>query len=220
MRQCTGMILLTIASVALSQEKRGLAVGDNVPGSFHPFNVTFRVDPSPEPMVPSARESRSTKHKYHCLITEYDMDPVVMLVARNLDESAGFRDLLTKLNTLVDNNQRGRLRAFVVALYPEELTDVVTQDEKRNEYAARLDKLAADLKLTGVVLTLAAPKDLARFNFDETVALNAIVYQKLKVTASRSIGRDALDQANGPDAQAVLASVTELMDKLYPKPKK
>ncbi|NBO92175.1 MAG: hypothetical protein EBV06_07645 [Planctomycetia bacterium] len=148
------------------------------------------------------------------------MDPVVMLVARNLDESAGFRDLLTKLNTLVDNNQRGRLRAFVVALYPEELTDVVTQDEKRNEYAARLDKLAADLKLTGVVLTLAAPKDLARFNFDETMALNAIVYQKLKVTASRSIGRDALDQANGPDAQAVLASVTELMDKLYPKPKK
>jgi hypothetical protein len=148
------------------------------------------------------------------------MDPVVMLVARNLDDSAGFRDLLQKLNTLVDTHQRIRLRAFVVALYPDDLTDVVAQDDKRDELAGRLERLAGDLKLGGVVLTLAAPKDLAKFKLDEAAALNAVVYHKLKITAVRDFNRDVLEKPEGPEAKALLADVAALVEKLNPKPKK
>ena len=176
------------------------------------------ADPTPEPEK-ATKEPRSTKHKYHCLITEYDMDPVVMLVARNLDDSAGFRDLLQKLNTLVDTNQRIRLRAFVVALY-DDLTDVVTQDDKRDELAGRLERLAGDLKLGGVVLTLAAPKDLAKFKLDETAALTAVVYHKLKITAVRDFNRDVLEKPDGPEAKALLGDVSALAGKLNPKSKK
>lgn len=204
--------------LAVAQDKGRLAVGQDVPGTLHPYNITVRVDPTPDPM-PGVKEKRSTKHRYHCLITEYDMDPVVMLVARNLDDSAGFRSLVQSLNTLVETNGRGRLRAFIVALY-DDLTDVVTQDEKRDELADRLDKWAADTKLTGVVVTLAAPKDLAKFKIDETAALTAIVYHKLKVVAIRSVGRDKLEAADGPEAKAILADVTGLMDRITPKPRK
>jgi hypothetical protein len=218
MRRFLPLALLLLAASVFAQGKGGLSVGADVPGTFHPYNVTARVDPTPEPEK-ATKEPRSTKHKYHCLITDYDMDPVVMLVARNLDDSAGFRDLLQKLNSLVETNQRLRLRAFVVALY-DDLTDVVTQDDKRDELAGRLERLAGDLKLTGVVVALAAPKDLAKFKLDETAALNALVYHKLKITAARNFNRDVLDKADGPEAKALLGDVSALVEKLNPKPKK
>jgi hypothetical protein len=175
--------------------------------------VTQRSDPEPEPMEkggPARPKERDTKGKYHCLVTAYDMDPVVMIVARNLDDNEAFRDLLKKLDAAVSRHRIARLRCFVVGLY-DDLTDVLKQDDKRDELSARLEKLAADLNLKGVVLTLAAPSDLAKFGLDDTAALNAVLYRQLKIAEVKSISRDKLDKADGPELTALLKAVDALI---------
>lgn len=210
MRRLVCLCLLLLAVTAAAQDKGGLAPGSDVPATFHPYNVTERIDPTPETPTDKdkdkKKEPRVTKRKYHCLVTDYDMDPVVMLVARNLDDSAGFRDLLTKLDAAVERNRLVRLRCFVAAVY-DDLTDTVKQDEKRDAYATRLEKLAEDLKLRGVVLTLSTKDDLKAFKLDDEAALNAVLYRKLKVEAVHNVGRDKLAAADSADAKAVLGDV-------------
>src|SRR3954464_10466947 len=104
---CACSLLLLIVVSARAQEKGALATGDNVPSTFHPFNVTARVAVAAEPDEKGKGEapiSAVTKGRYHCLITEYDLDPVVMIVARNLDDSAGLHDLLKKIDGAIDRN--------------------------------------------------------------------------------------------------------------------
>src|SRR5262245_23771992 len=59
---------------------------NNVPGSFHPYNVNAR-QLTPEELIELEKEGKdrdkyTSKGKFHCLVTEYDLDPVVMLFAR------------------------------------------------------------------------------------------------------------------------------------------
>jgi hypothetical protein len=211
-RMLFGCSLLALLPFALAQESGRLAAGGNVPGSFHPYNITQRVDPEPEPVAKDngKPKERITKGKYHCLVTAYDMDPVVLLVARNLDDNEAFRDMLKKLDTAISRHRIERLRCFVVALY-DDLNDVVKQDEKRDAYAARLDKMATDLNLKGVVVTLAAPSDLAKYNLDDSAALNAVLYRKLKIEAVKDFSREKLDEADSPEIQELLKAVEALV---------
>lgn len=203
------LLLILIGLSARAQGKGGLAPGDNVPGTFHPFNVTARVEIAPEPDEKGKGEKvagPSSKGRFHCLITEYDLDPVVMIVARNLEDNAGLHDLLQKIDGAIARNPVVRLRCFVVALN-DDLTNVITEDDRRVELAGRLEKMADDLKLKGVVITLAAPSDLAKFKLDDTAALNAVLYQNLRVVAVHHLSREHLDKAGGPQAKAILDDV-------------
>jgi hypothetical protein len=206
---CACSLLLLIVVSARAQEKGALAPGDNVPATFHPYNVNARITVAAEPDEKGKGEapaSATAKGRYHCLITEYDLDPVVMIVARNLDDSAGLHDLLKKIDGAIDRNPVTRLRCFVVALY-DDLTEVVTQDDKRNELIPRLEKMAEDLKLKGVVVTLAAPVDVEKFKLDDKAALNAVLYEKLRVVAVHNVAREKLDKEGGPEAKAILDDV-------------
>ena len=227
MTRCTGAfrvasLLLALAAVGQGADDKekpsaGVKVGANLPASLNPYNVTARVVPAPEPdpKAVQAQARRSTKGKFHSLITEYDLDPVVFLTARGLDDSAGFRDLLQKIDAAIDRNPLSRLRCFAVFLLEDATdkdgktvqADVVTFDRQRGELAARLEKLADDLKLRGVVLAIAAPKDMAAFNLDAKSALNAVLYNRLRVEAIHDVGRDKLEKADGPEAGAILKEI-------------
>src|SRR5262245_42187528 len=118
----------------LKKDKDGKDVPQNVPGAFHPYNVTVR-EKSAEELEEADKEAMekgkdkqfgeekyTSEGKYHCLVTEYDLDPVVMLFARGLHDSEGFKELLTKLDAACSKYRVRRLRAFVVFL-DDELTD-------------------------------------------------------------------------------------------------
>ena len=85
-----GSVFLLIALAVTAEEPTGIEVGKNLPGSFQPYNVNVAVplaeEPEPDPKDKGEKRPKYTsKGKFHCLVSEYDLDPVVMLVARGLD---------------------------------------------------------------------------------------------------------------------------------------
>src|SRR5262245_13123611 len=209
------LVLPFLARPATSADdaKDVLAPGKNLPGTFHPFNVNAVVSMNEEPDDEKADKPRlkrtpySTKHKYHCLISEYDLDPTVMLLARGLEDNAELKDLLKKLDAKIDANRRVlRLRAFVVFIN-DDLTSLTEDDDKRDEAAKKLETLADDLKLKNVVVALAAKPDLAKYKLDDTTALTAVLYKKLKVVATHRFAGDKVDAAA---VKAVLADTAKL----------
>lgn len=206
-------LMLGFAVVGTARQDEGknpLAPGKNLPESFHPFNVTEVVPVSAEPDTDKPKpkiSGYSPRGKFHSLINEYDLDPVVMLFARGLDDNKAFLDLLKKVDAAIDRNRKGvQLRAFVVFLY-DDLTDVTDQDEKREELTRKLADLEKDIKLPNVVLTLSCPKDLARYALDDS-ALTAVLYRKLKIAATHRVPADKLDAVDGPAVKAILSDVT------------
>src|SRR5262245_49089399 len=79
----------------------------DLPGSFHPYNVT-----GPH------------KGRFHCLISEHGLDPMVMIFHKNVEFGDPLPDLLKKLETAIEKNPSVRLGSFVVFL-PEDLPDLV-----------------------------------------------------------------------------------------------
>src|ERR1700722_10106108 len=147
------LFALCVLPVSNAQDKESpLAVGKNVPASFHPYNVTARLvikeEPDPEEEKSKVKNKPyTTKGKFHCLVTEYDLDPVVMLFVRgSLDENAAFRDLLQKLDAAIDRNPGVRLRSFVVFI-SDDIANVVDEDDKREAAEKKIQKIADDLKL-------------------------------------------------------------------------
>ncbi len=209
-----GLVLVVVGPMRSAEESGPLVAGKNVPGSFHPYNVTARlfakVDPADdeEADVKVKKADYTTKGKFHCLVTEYDLDPVVMLFARNLEDNAAFRDLLTKLDAAIDRNPSVRMRSFVVFI-PDDITDVVAEDEKRAEAEKRIQKVADDLKLKNVVLTLASKSDVAKYALDDTSALTAVVYKQLRIEGVHKILRDKLDKADADTVKPIMKDVAE-----------
>jgi hypothetical protein len=246
--------LLLLAAIAVpatmpsAEIKKGpLAAGKNIPATFHPYNVTARVLPPEELELldegkdkekgkakdtdedgEATKPAPNSKGKFHCLVTEYDLDPVVMLFARNLEENKAFRDLLKKLDEACTKHRASRLRAFVVFL-SDDLPSFTVKGTDQNDTLARqaellkkqedlvkkIEEVQGGLKLSNVVLTLGAKSDLAKYELDDSVALTAVLYRNLRIQASRTVSRDQLDQVDGPEIKALLADVS---GKLLPRP--
>ena len=210
------VLVLVLGAPTRSAEEGGpLVVGKNVPASFHPYNVTARLTAKEEPDeddpdVKVKKIDYTTKGKFHCLVTEYDLDPVVMLFARNLEDNIAFRDLLTKIDAAIDRNPSVRMRSFVVFV-ADDIANVVADDDKRVEAAKKIQKVADDLKLKNVVLTLASKSDVAKYALDDAAALTGVLYTQLRIEGVHKVSRDKLDKA---DADAVKAIMKDVAGKL------
>jgi hypothetical protein len=217
-----GLLLVGLCVPMRSAEiKEGpLAAGQNVPGSFHPYNVTAREktaeeleEADKEAMEKGdgkdkdkfAEERYTSEGKFHCLVTEYDLDPVVMLFARGLNDSEGFKELLTKLDAACTKYRARRLRAFVVFVV-DGATDITKDDDKRKELAAEASTLAKDLKLRNVVLTLDTEADLAKYKLGKS-ALTAVLYRALRIRSGQTFERDDLDKKDTPAIGALMKDV-------------
>jgi hypothetical protein len=152
----------------------GLKPGDNLPGTFLPYNVTGPY-----------------KDRFHCLVCDYGLEPVVLLIARNADNTPAVNELLKRLDERIDKNPAVRLHAFVVFL-SEDLPEVLTNDDKREELAKRLEDRANGLQLKHVVLCLDSAKDLQNYAPGDA-ALTAVLYANYRVEAvHRLIKPDAV----------------------------
>src|SRR5262245_1519725 len=108
MRRALLSALIVLAAVA-----PGRAVpkaGENVPGAFHAYNV-----------------NGAHRGRYHCPVTDYDLDPVVLLVHRGTEDSEGFKALREKLDAAIGKNTAARLRGVVVVLH-NDLPDVRSEE--------------------------------------------------------------------------------------------
>jgi hypothetical protein len=162
--------------------------GKNLPGVFHAYNVTG-----------------AARGRYHCLLTEYDLDPVVLLIHRGTDDTEGFKALRNKLDAAIARNSANRLRGVVVVL-SDDLPNVSEDDDKREEVVKRVEKLADGLK--NVVVCLASKDDLKKYELDDS-ALTAVLFHKLKVVASHRVARDKLDKADSEAVKAILDDVAK-----------
>lgn len=201
---CLWLLIPLVA--AQDAKKDPLAPGNDLPGTFHSYNVNMAMPPMDGAASSPGKKDYVTRGKFHCLISEYDLDPTVMLLVNGHDDAKGVQALLQKLDALIENNRRARLHAFVIFVF-DDLTSLVTQDEKREELAKRLERLVEDLKLRHVVVGLADKGELEKYPLGD--GLTAVLYRKLRVLSSHRLAGDKLDDAEAAPLKAIVDDVSE-----------
>lgn len=171
------LLLFLVPLAGLAQDaKEKLAPDKDLPGPFHPYNV-----------------NGASKDRYHCLVSEYGDDPTVLLFARGLEDVAGFKDLLTKMNGIIERNPTTRLRCFVVFL-ADDIPKPAEDDDKRDALVAKLRAdLAEALKLKGVIICLGSKADAEKYGLDDAAALTVVVYRKLSILSSQVVSKDKVN---------------------------
>ncbi|HTU16909.1 MAG TPA: hypothetical protein VMG10_02505 [Gemmataceae bacterium] len=184
---------------AETKDEAGLTVGKNLPGSFHPYNVT---GPHQE--------------RFHCLISEHGLDPMVMIFYKNVDFGEPLPNLLKRLDTAIEQNPNTRLGAFVVCL-PDGLPDVVGSTEKdqdantknddaRLDLAKKIEAVSSDNKLKHVVLCLDHKSDVAKYQLGDDKLITVVLYAKLKVVAVHALPKSEFTEAA---VEKIMADVAE-----------
>ena len=162
----------------------------NLPGSFHAYNVTGKY-----------------KGHYHSHISEYGLEPMVMIVTHEVEFSEPLKGLLKQIDNAIEKNPAARLHAFVVVLsdsVPEVVGVDDKSDDKRIEVTTQLEDQAKGLMLTHVDIVLAGKADLQKYELD-SANFAFYLFQRAKVTASRVLkGNDKLTDAVTTEIMAVL----------------
>jgi hypothetical protein len=162
----------------------------NIPGPFHAYTVTGKY-----------------KGHYHSHISEYGLEPMVMIVTHEVDFSDPLKSFLKQLDSAIEKNPTARLHAFVVVL-SDDLPEVVgaddKSDDKRLEVATQLEDQAKGLMLMHVDIVLAGKADLQKYDLDGA-NFAFYLFQRAKVTASRVLkSDDKLTDAVTTEIMAVL----------------
>jgi hypothetical protein len=164
-----------------AKEESSLEVGKNLPGPFHPYNVT-----GPH------------KQHFHSLISEHGLDPMVMIFHKSVDFADPLPSLLKKLDAAIDKNPGMRLGSFVVFL-PEDLPEVIGSDDKnddaRKELEKKVEQAGADMKLKHVVLCLDSKADVEKYHLRDTNLVTVVLYNKLKTVAVFALPQSEFTEA-------------------------
>ena len=127
--------------------------GKDLPGPFHPYNVTGLFGEQPDPK----EKGKELKGNYHCPVSDTNLDPGVLVFVKDVKFEPALLELLQKLDAAIDKNPGVRLRVTAV-FYSDTLREVVgttdKDDDTREKLAADLRTKATDLKLKHVVLAL------------------------------------------------------------------
>jgi hypothetical protein len=171
----------------------------NLPGPFHAYNVTGKY-----------------KGHYHSHISEYGLEPMVMIVTHEVEFSDSLKGLLKQLDVSIEKNPAARLHAFIVVL-SDDVPEVVgaddKSDDKRLEVTTRLEDQAKGLMLTHIDVVLAGKADLQKYDLDGA-NFAFYLFQRAKVTASRVLkGNDKLTDAVTTEIMAVLKEKASIVRK-------
>jgi hypothetical protein len=190
--------MLALAAGGWSADKpaeTGLQPGkDEIGGPFRPYNVTGKD---------------SHRGKFHPLVSEYGLNPVVLVFVRGVDPGKPVLDLLQQLDTLVQQNERIRLGSFAVFL-SNDIKDhealVKENDKRESEAAGLLDKVK---KLDHIAVALDAPADVRdAYKLGDKDEVTVIFYNKFRVELVRTFTPKTLDEA------AIKSLVDEINGKL------
>jgi hypothetical protein len=185
-----------------------LQKGDDVPGPFQPYNITGK---------------ERHRGKFHCLVSENGLNPVVAVFVRGSEVSEPVMKLLEKLDEIIPRNERIRLASFVVFM-SEGISDVVKEDDQREKEAAEIFDKTNKLKYVAAALeSFALVKPL--FKLDDQAEVTVVMYNKYKVLLNQSFPKEDLKdkklQKLMDDIEAQLAAIrTASGVKALPPPKK
>jgi len=194
--------LLLLGAVAMAQDDptpKFLKPGSDIPGPFHVYNVTGKK-----------------KGHYHCLISEFGLNPVVMIVVRGVEEkNDGLRQLLKKLDNLIDKNPNTRMAGFVVFLSGT-LKDVARDDDQREKLSKKVEDLfKAGSGLQHLVLALDTPKKLAKWPLDKDADIIVVLYNEYRTVAVHNLTWEQLKPP--PGKEALSEKVKEILDEVRRK---
>jgi hypothetical protein len=199
-------LAMIFAGVAALSAGRGPAsgphAGETMPGTFAPWNI-----------------NGAHAGKYHCLVCEFDLDPAVLIFAREPAEGKGaaFDELLQKLDQAVARHQKAHFHAGVVVLSPfaqsstsvpkvEDFNDLVKEANEREALVERLKKRAEALKGTAVACFPAeGPKS---YKIDPKAQFTVLFYKNLQVIANYSF---AANQMQSGDVATIMKKVDETL---------
>lgn len=173
--------------------------GQEIPGPFHPYNVSG---------PPKSRD------KFHSFVSEYGLDPVVVVFAQGsgFDQAnanllaegyfgPAFAKLLDQLDQSVNKNVRFRLNSFVVFV-DTKLADVATEDDKREAVRERIlavkqqmDNMNKDARGPqgfGLPLCLESAKNLKDWKLNEEAQVTVVLYREHRVVGSFGFKKDEL----------------------------
>jgi hypothetical protein len=188
--------------------RTGLQKGDDLPGPFQPYNITGK---------------ERHRGKFHCLVSENGLNPVVAVFVRGIEPSESVMKLLEKLDEIIPRNERIRLGSFVVFM-SEGLMDVVKEDDEREKEAADLNEKVNKLKYVAAALdSFAEIKPL--YKLDDQAEVTVVMYNKYKVLLTKSFPKEGLTdeelQKLMNDIETQLAAIrTAAGVKALPPPKK
>ncbi len=217
-----------------------LRVGANVPGPFHPYNVTGKFGPRKEKNKVTGKVE-DVEGNYHCPITEHAEDPMVLVFTRDVEVGDKLKSLLQKLDVATAKNTNLRMAATIVFIdkndpKPDKDTLKLLGDQNgdKAELAAaitaedRMRELAAELrtKFTGmftelnpftkqnlVVVCIGSNAELTKqgYGLDQTHKITVVLFNKLEIRAVHDY--EDLDDAK------IDAIMTDVADKLGAKRK-
>jgi hypothetical protein len=166
--------LLIIAADDAPVTSTGLKVGADLPGPFHPYNVTGPY-----------------KSRFHCPVSESALGPGVLVFVRDAMASAPLPKLLKALDDRMDKNATLRMHGAVVFIPPETLLpDVLKDDDQREKLAAKLLDEATAANLKYIVFDLDSGADLQRYKLGDETWCTVVLFDKYKVAAVHELPRD------------------------------
>jgi hypothetical protein len=219
MRHILGLLLMGSAVLSLAAEppagekakaadpketKQPLVVGKDLPGAFHAFNV-----------------NGPRRGRYHCLVSDWGLNPAVLIFCRDMTFSDELKVLLRKLDNCIKKNPNVRLGIFVVFL-PDKINHVVTEDDQRDQEVAKIKDLAAQVMLQDVeekdpkeakpalidkvILAVAGKNDLDRYALDDNAVYTIVLEHKYKVLFAEALEKEKLTKEK---TDAIIAAIGE-----------
>ena len=165
----------------------------NVPGAFHAYNVS----------VAGAARAKYKGH-FHSPISEFGLEPMVMIFTRKVEFSDPLKDLLKQLDAVLEKNPGVRLHPFVV-VESDDLPEVVgsdnAADDKRIELAQALEDEAKGLMLQHIDIDLAGKADVEKYKLED-YGFAFYLFRRGKVEASRLLKKE--DELSNADVKALM----------------
>ena len=211
-----GFACLLGSLTLVAQDEKPDKTGAAVPSAFRGFVVSDdRYPPKVAPVkAPEDRDPRDRTDKLHCLVCEFGLSPVAIVLSRATPAEDGPAAKLAKQLDLVLQTREARGNSFNAAvvfltLEGEYPTDIRRNDKGeflREEAAKQVKDLATQLKTPRVVFALAAKAspELAGWGVADADETAVVLYNRLRVVKRWNFA------AGGPsddEVKAVAAAV-------------
>jgi hypothetical protein len=192
------VVLFFLAPLAHAWDENAtpLAVDNDVPGGFHPFIVSHPPTPTGEQVY---------KGKFHCLVTEFGLDPVVLVFVRGVEANDAVKYLMVKLDNAIDKNRGVRLKGAAIFV-PDDLEDAVKDDDKRETYVLKLQDLEKATAVKQLTIALDSKKDLKRYKLPDDAGVFVLVYNRYRILMAQPFEADKFTEEA---AKKILGEIAE-----------
>ncbi len=156
------LVLFAGSVLAADAVKSGPQVDKDVPGPFHPLNVTG--------------EAAGQKN---CLVCQNGAHPVAMIFARDVDPTVA--KLIKKVDEATNKNAKAEMGSFVVFLHDES-----------KDFETKLKDLAKKESIKSCILSIDNPAGPEKYEIAKDADVTVVLYTKRTVKANYAFKKGQL----------------------------